>query len=366
MPASGLETSELLFFMDKVFDSVNGAAVTSRHGKPLRCAVSTTTSHSDFWTEAIKVFESMEFFNEKRNKFIPPTVKNWLHTLKALKYLWHSLRNKGFRFLCVRHLNQDPLENYFGQIRSHGVRNVNPTCQSFMHSYKSLLISNFSQWHSPSANCEDDNTEMLNNFQEMFKAPQLSLEVTPLQELEDFVVNIPTTLNYTVPKTGTMAYIAGYIARKMLKYTKNCTNCKNVLLGDVAALSEAQGFIIESRSYNSNLLTTPNTNFNKIFCQCIHVMQHSLPKICYKYNVSKTVQHILKLNVDFQGFNCQEHNVTDRFVLQLTEFYIFTYIKNVNRILKGKIIPKSSNDSIKTFAINYVRKHRKHIGNYAQ
>lgn len=39
-----------------------------------------------------------------------------------------NVKEKSFKYLCLRRINQDPLENFFGRIRSHGVRNVNPTC----------------------------------------------------------------------------------------------------------------------------------------------------------------------------------------------------------------------------------------------
>ncbi|KAK9739154.1 hypothetical protein QE152_g9286 [Popillia japonica] len=64
--ASGLETAEFLLLMDKVFDSVNGASIPPRSDKMLRCAATPTSMHDNFWTEAIQVFESMEFFNNKR------------------------------------------------------------------------------------------------------------------------------------------------------------------------------------------------------------------------------------------------------------------------------------------------------------
>jgi len=49
--------------MDMVFDSVNGSSVKSKHGKPLRAAVTDKSPHLPFWTSAIKVFESMYFLN---------------------------------------------------------------------------------------------------------------------------------------------------------------------------------------------------------------------------------------------------------------------------------------------------------------
>lgn len=57
----------------------------------------------------------------------------------------------------MRHLNQDPIENFFGAIRSHGCRNTNPTPEKFEGAFTTLLINNFSSVHTPAgANCEKD------------------------------------------------------------------------------------------------------------------------------------------------------------------------------------------------------------------
>lgn len=60
-----------------------------------------------------------------------------------------------------RAFNQDPIENFFGQLRQRGARNVNPTTVHFSHYYRNILIGTFTSTHSLGANCEDDHSEML-------------------------------------------------------------------------------------------------------------------------------------------------------------------------------------------------------------
>lgn len=121
-------TSEFLYFMDQVFDSINGSSVRPQNGKMLRCAVSNSSPHIEFWNEAITVFKSMKFTTYDGKSTTPPCVKNWIITLQSFRYIWSQL-NTSFKFLSLRNINQDPLECTFGAIRSHGVRNVNPTRQ---------------------------------------------------------------------------------------------------------------------------------------------------------------------------------------------------------------------------------------------
>ncbi|KAI4465431.1 thap domain-containing protein 9 [Holotrichia oblita] len=263
MPSSGIEIAEFLFFMDKVFDSVNGAKLTSDPGKPLRCVVSPTSPHNEFWTEAIKVFQSIEFFNERR-KYVPPSIKNWIYTLKGFQYIWSKLQNWGFKFLSPRNCNQDPIENFFGQIRSHGIRNVYPSCQSFGFSFKALLICQTSNWTSRGGNCEADGTFSLDILKDLVSGTESAVMHIPVEDVSTFI-DVPRDLNYSLVKRGTLTYIAGYIARQLLKYSKNCATCRGDLIGDLRVLSVDDKFIIENREYRRNSLLSPATNFSKIF-----------------------------------------------------------------------------------------------------
>jgi len=66
------------------------------------------------------------------------------------------------KFLKTRNINQDPVENLFGMIRSYrhivyGRRHINPTCNQFHGSYKTLLINNLTSKRSMDINCESKN-----------------------------------------------------------------------------------------------------------------------------------------------------------------------------------------------------------------
>jgi hypothetical protein len=78
----------------------------------LRRAVSLNTGHMDFCDQAINVLRTIKFSNEKR-EFVPPSITNWILSLKNLKLLWRKLQAVDFKFLLPRSLNQDPLENFF-------------------------------------------------------------------------------------------------------------------------------------------------------------------------------------------------------------------------------------------------------------
>lgn len=68
----------------------------------------------------------------------------------------------GFRYLATRHLNQDPLEIFFGSIRSQCEENRHPTVPRIFYfsSFKSVLINNIVSL-SDYSNCEADNSNFL-------------------------------------------------------------------------------------------------------------------------------------------------------------------------------------------------------------
>lgn len=154
------DTADFVSLMDQLFDSVNGSTYEADRGKELRCAISKDSPHLEFWKNAIAILNSARFQMEK-GEVIPPTLSNWVKTLYGFTYIWKRLNKMGFKYLCPRNLNQDPLENFFGCMRSPGVRNVNPSYSSF----KSLIVNNFTSSHSPGANCESDDNYVLNSLQ---------------------------------------------------------------------------------------------------------------------------------------------------------------------------------------------------------
>lgn len=164
MERRAIETAEFLKFFDSVFDSVNGYGKFNTKGKPLRTALDVTaecTPHSKFWPQAIAVLNSMYAKDATGKQTVPPTFKNWIFTLKNFLILKTDLKNIGFKWFNPRFLNQDPLENFFGQIRQRGGRFVNPTCAAFGPFFKSLLVNNLSNKQSIGANCEDDKSNVL-------------------------------------------------------------------------------------------------------------------------------------------------------------------------------------------------------------
>ncbi|KAJ8910968.1 hypothetical protein NQ315_003661 [Exocentrus adspersus] len=170
-PGNPLDTAQLLLFVDKMFDSVNGSTKNPRKGKVFRCGISQESPHVSFWKEeALPMLHSMEYAQRgSRDHKKPPSLVNWEFTLRNIIRIWEELNVNGFDYVLGKRLNQDPLENYFGQIRTHGGRYTNPCADAFVGAYKSLLVNNLITKHSDNFNCEEDQCE--NILQDLKKLP---------------------------------------------------------------------------------------------------------------------------------------------------------------------------------------------------
>ncbi|CAH0726312.1 unnamed protein product, partial [Brenthis ino] len=176
--------------------------------------------------EAKHVLRSMKFISGKGNAGTVPSITNWLRTVENIELLRDTLFNKNIKSIWARHLNQDPLENFFGSIRSHGVRNTSPTCAAFEAAFASLLVNNLSRNYSKGSNCEDDTCQNFKCFEDLFfynndKNECNSCEVDINDILCENMITCFDEKKEDARIFGTLQYVAGYILRQCQKIL-NC------------------------------------------------------------------------------------------------------------------------------------------------
>lgn len=169
MGVKGEDTGYLCLFLDQVFDSVNGTVSKetndneSIYKKPI--PTKGDCPHEELWNSAIRVFESMRYVKSRKNDYEkPPVLINWVKTLKSFKVLREKMAEYGFETFSGRLFNQDPLENFFSQIKQHGARNIKPNCIAFSSYFKTLLLNSLADNNlelSNSSNCERDYSSSL-------------------------------------------------------------------------------------------------------------------------------------------------------------------------------------------------------------
>jgi hypothetical protein len=323
----------------------------------LRRAVSLNTGHMDFWDEAINVLRTIKFSNEKR-EFVPPSITNWILSLKNLKLLWRKLQAVDFKFLLPRSLNQDPLENFFSIIRSHGARNINPTCTHFKAAFKTLILNNFMAAHSIGANCEEDASEGALCSLRYFIHGELSADthVLPLDYATQKVIHLnPVNGRHTLMLHG---YMTGYMAKRILKLVGNCKTCRHELITHMDDTLD-EHMLIQCRAYNSNSLLKPRTKFVLLFGLCTQVLTHFLPTLCNEKLLTSKLYLILCANISNTIFaGCLQHDLYKQFLQIFIDLFCFTWTTNVSKILRGRLLPEKAADPIKRQALVLHNKYK--------
>lgn len=304
-------------------------------------------------------------------KYIP-SLKNWIFTLRGFKKIWKIVENKGVRFLKTRNINQDPLEKFFDSIRSHGRRNINPSCSQFCESYKTLLINNFTTRRSVGSNCENINDgDLLFILKQFVKDATCVINITQQTE-EDFLIESSQTKNvenmhkaYPLQENDRL-YVAGWVVKKVLsmKKFKNCITCKESLLRNNISLKEYIQLInAEYVAKEKPSLTYPSMCFLKdAFIEIDSLLNENISSLCFRRNVPVLLRERVydKLNLKF--IKCIEHRkeLKHTVVQVIIKLFLYTFCKTVNRILSGRDTRYVAyRNSIFKQAIEYYKKKQK-------
>lgn len=366
LPEECKETACITLFFDELFDSVNGSfqALTKKSGKVLLGPLTSNSRHKSLWNKAKETLKTMKFIDNKGKVHNVPTLKHWLQNIENLEYLQLKLKKLNVKSIWLRHLNQDPLENFFSSVRSHGYRNNNPTCAGFEVAFASLLIKSVSSVHSPGANCEKDTCSSFSTLKDIFFTNTISENVQSDIDIDD--VNCDHILGLDMKKNNpkTMAqleYVAGYVLRKTQKSIfKNCPHCCENLYSSTKTSSS--GFL-ENKEYSiERCLTYPAEDFLKLFSDIQDVVTNLLRQRITNPNIRHYIKTILYIVCDTNSIkSCNEHKkcIMD-YVLDLScRFFLCNWCKDTNKILKGSRIDFDHSDEVQMLCYSYCLKRKK-------
>ncbi|XP_048477777.1 uncharacterized protein LOC119693658 [Plutella xylostella] len=226
LPIECKDTADILLFFDELFDSLNGSYDNSkkRCGKILLKAVTPKSEHSKVWARAKKVLKTMKFVTNQGREGSVPSITNWLRTLNNVELLKNQLIDEHkIKSIWMRHFNQDPLENFFGCIRSHGCRNISPTALGFESAFTSLLINNLNSNHSVGSNCQEDKCRIFQSMKSLLNKEDVKenniteVDMCDIEcKIEDFREKASNTVIFSQ-----LSYVAGYILKRAKNIYKN-------------------------------------------------------------------------------------------------------------------------------------------------
>ncbi|XP_071554020.1 uncharacterized protein [Temnothorax nylanderi] len=312
----GRDTAEIILFFDRLFDSVNGH--TLKPEKPLRVAISHNSPHFPFWERAVKRLQRMRFVDRRNKNQLRDSdiLKNWVSTIRGLRKLWIILKAYEFKCLKPRILNQDCLRHFFGQIRSFGMRNTNPTCMEFESSFKTLLINNLT-----SPRTVENTSENKIDGSLLFTLKEF---ICKEGECNDNSSEDLRTLDLERPSDATREYlsICNSIAAKILHDSRieGCDTCKN-LLTDVT----------KSELVSSDDLT-------RTFESADDILRPNMSNVCYAHHTALMLETELYTQLDLRWLNCPRHGALLKKLLVsfAVVFYIEKWCNSINDILTEK------------------------------
>lgn len=314
---SAATTAQVILFFDQLFDSFNG---TKNQG--LRSVIS-NTSHIQYWNEAHSKLGKMAYVDKTKQPpkiSAAPCLKNWQWTIENCKHLWRMLQSCGFSSHDLKHLNQDVLENFFGQIRDNGHRNVNPTPFQFQASFKILLTTNLTSRHSISSNCqknEDDESLAL------LKMYQLNEKQLNMQE-EDKVVDCSAPV---IPEESINIFVDAHNIITLIIKHKSVMNCHQC---------------VDMVKHNVTL---------ECIKRALDIAKLRFPIFCHNMNVKKELKAILMKEI-FSScmFHCS--TVTNVIADITATRFIVQWCALINAVFNGKRQPREGDDFIIKMAYN--------------
>ena len=229
--------------------------------------------------------------------------------IDGYELLWKKLKSHGFTSVNLRRINQDHVEDFFGMVRSHGYRNIKPTCTQFTSVFKSLSITNLASVHSPGSNCLDDCTAFFMHW------------TKPDQQKK--VTEAPRKLKISAPFPQLFLEKETYICsqksviRRMKRTMKSikCNAC-------------------------NNFIACNNASFGRIFGEAKQVLLKLLPLVFNYQQIRAVTCNFFSKDLDFSCITCVEHTekLKMNFLSSISLDYIHSVTVYLNELMRGKIL----------------------------
>lgn len=334
MSQEAIATATIVSNMDKLFDCMNGDTPHRKRGKLQLTNMTSTSPHLTFFKNMKDFFSKMKFLGARCK---PPSQDGWLRTLNAIERVYKNLEKYNLKSLSPRRLNQDPLENCFGCIRSNCGSNPNPTSVQFIAALKTGMITNLIN-NNKNRNCADDNNDLLGNFkvfiekgcEEQDNAPSSAPILERVHGAEEEDVQ-----NIEIPQcSGEMqacAYVCGFIIKHL---DLNCELCKKIMLADQN--TEVFHLFTSFKEYNDR---TPSLKYVKpSFCSAVEnaatLINNYLKENSHKENVKLSIKQICENKTNFDWLRgCIEHyeNNKNKIIESTIAVCIKRYCIKINR-----------------------------------
>lgn len=240
-----------------------------------------------------------------------------VQNLRAILSLTKEIcsQNENIFFLLTSKLNQDPLENFFSQVRSRLSNNNNPTLSEFNSIIAKLTTLKLITAHSINSNCENDlineviNTENISNDiyvvkdgnTEIDQSSEIDYDCCDFDDNESVLSDCKDDDNdqYDIPlditknnivEINSMKYVSGYAVFKLLNKIK-CEKCKEIMTKDDVNYELNTEWFLFYKNYSNEKfnLKIPSDLLFRVCQLNIHIFYTNFKKYSLESNIKKKI-----------------------------------------------------------------------------
>lgn len=296
------ETSDFIRLVNNTFDILNSRSKLGEgYAQPL------SLKNIDVWKSTLDNFINViSNLKDKNGKLLQngkrkTAFRGFIATAKSVQMLAFKLLSSesDLKYLTYR-LSQDHLELFFNKIHQASGLNNNPNVVQFKNAYKKLLLKNYVP-ASSAGNCEiwvDEINSFLETSPDESYSSKISLEKDMLDIIESKDVNILQS-NY---RKNCLAYIAGYIVKKL---NLKCLDCQNLLTAHESDFPDSEEIKLR-KNYDKEgkmLLTIPSNSVCKII-KLSDIAFRSIKKMLHLKKIDSHVLNFVMSKIDHASLFC--------------------------------------------------------------
>lgn len=377
-------TAHILLFFNNVFDSMNGG-VKYLDNCLRSCINAKNKSFSfQFWEYSISMLQKMTFVDKITGEVnnASSALQKCISTIRGYIQLVNICFSLGIDKISLRQMNQDGLENFFGQVRSVCHNQKAPIGYSFQSGFTNLVVNGITSKNSLKGNCQNDNGfPLLKDINEIYENENTldfdieastsdnnsneTLEPIQVEENEIQFDETITDFDLNFCENEALVLASGKVCEKISRTTK-CERCKHTLeaykqLNDHGIISTFDN-ISESR-----LLTYPTLLFTSKFKVLFKLTEMLLPSICHERKVFGKLLSLLE-NVELDGIGCNNHTseISHKLKTLTIQICVQTFTKEINAVLSRKTKELRSNPNEMLRKAFDIAKKKKGIGKCGQ
>ena len=247
-PESYMATSNFIKQIDDLFDVFNSFGDITK--AKYRIPITKNSIHIPFLKSSLVWLKELKYIKRKPDgsvkKVLPatklPCFRGWIQSINALLLLVDDILSEDIPSLCTNRLNQDCVENMFSIVRGKGGHRDNPCPAEFRFAFRQIMVDRLLSV-SEYSNCKDDVDHFLLNLSSSTittsasvntaTAP-LSTVITTHSEVVQSVdaalhPHIQENIQEKIQEENIIAYICGFIIKKLVNAKIACLKCGDVL-----------------------------------------------------------------------------------------------------------------------------------------